>query len=98
MSALASRLSQRAHEVTLVTLGDGQGDRHEVDASVQRRRLNLLFQQKSWLGKVSGNRRRVVELEALLFFVVVRAGLGISGLRLWGARDWPRVVLWGAKG
>ena len=66
MSALASRLSQRAHEVTLVTLGDGQGDRHEVDASVQRRRLNLLFQQKSWLGKVSGNRRRVVELRNTL--------------------------------
>lgn len=66
MAALASRLSLRSHEVTLVTLGDGQGDRHQVDASVQRRRLNLLFQQKSWLGKVSGNRRRIVELRTAL--------------------------------
>ncbi|MGI9467544.1 MAG: glycosyltransferase [Rubripirellula sp.] len=66
MAALASRLSQRSHEVTLVTLGDGKGDRHEVDASVQRRRLNLLFQQKGWLGKVASNRRRVVELRNAL--------------------------------
>lgn len=66
MASLASRLSQRSHEVTLVTLGDGAGDRHEVDTSVQRRRLNLLFQQKSWLGKVSGNRRRIVELRNAL--------------------------------
>ncbi len=66
MAALASRLSQRSHKVTLVTLGDGKGDRHEVDASVQRHRLNLLFQQKGWLGKVTGNRRRVAELRTAL--------------------------------
>ncbi len=66
MAALASRLSRRSHEVTLVTLGDGKGDRHKVDALVQRHRLNLLFQQKGWLGKVNGNRRRVVELRTAL--------------------------------
>lgn len=66
MAALASRLSQRAHEVTLVTLGDGQGDRHQVDTAVQRRRLNLLFEQKGWLRKVVSNRRRVIELRETL--------------------------------
>ena len=66
MAALASRLSQRSHEVTLVTLGDGRGDRHKLDASVQRHRLNLLFQKKGWLGKVAGNQRRVIELRSAL--------------------------------
>jgi glycosyltransferase involved in cell wall biosynthesis len=66
MAALASRLSQRSHQVTLVTLGDGKGDRHEVDSLVQRRRLDLLFQQKGWLAKISGNRRRIAELRSAL--------------------------------
>ena len=66
MAALASRLSRRSHEVTLLTLGDGRGDRHKLDASVQRHRLNLLFQHQGWLGKVVGNRRRVIELRSAL--------------------------------
>lgn len=66
MAALASRLSHRSHQVTLVTLGDGNGDRHDVDALVQRCRLNLLFQQKGWFAKVLGNRRRVAELRSAL--------------------------------
>ena len=66
MAALASRLAQRSHQVTLVTLGDGNGDRHEVDALVRRCRLDLLFQQQGLLGKLSGNRRRIVALRSAL--------------------------------
>jgi glycosyltransferase involved in cell wall biosynthesis len=66
MAALASRLSQRSHQVTLVTLGDGNGDRHELDTLVRRCRLDLLFQQQGLLGKLSGNRRRIAELRSTL--------------------------------
>ncbi len=62
MATLASLLSQRSHQVTLVTLGDGQGDRHEVDAGVQRRRLNLLFESGGLIAGLLGNRRRIAEL------------------------------------
>jgi len=66
MAALASRLSKRAHQVTLVTLGDGNGDRHELDSAVRRRRLDLLFQPQGLFAKLSGNRRRIAELRSVL--------------------------------
>ena len=62
MAALASRLSQRSHQVTLVTLGDGTGDRHEVDPQVRRMPLNLMFQPRGLLAKLLGNRQRIREI------------------------------------
>ncbi|MGI9472630.1 MAG: glycosyltransferase [Rubripirellula sp.] len=66
ISGLASRLAQRGHHVTLVTLGDGGGDRHQVDPAVTRRRLDLLFQSETLWAKFQGHRRRLRELRATL--------------------------------
>ena len=66
MAALASLLSQRSHQVTLVTLGDGGGDRHDVHPDVTRCRLNLLFDSGGLVSKVIGNRRRIVKLRRTL--------------------------------
>ena len=62
MATLASQLSLRSHHVTLLTLGDGEGDRHDVDAGVRRCRLNLLFDSGGLVSKLIGNRRRIAEL------------------------------------
>lgn len=42
MAGLASRLSQRGHQVHLITLDDGQRNRHTLDESVQRVPLDVL--------------------------------------------------------
>ncbi|PHQ35797.1 glycosyltransferase [Rhodopirellula bahusiensis] len=42
MAGLASRLANRAHSVTLITLDDGSHDRHEVDSSVSRQAIDVL--------------------------------------------------------
>ncbi|MEP1645036.1 glycosyltransferase, partial [Rhodopirellula bahusiensis] len=42
MAGLASRLANRAHSVTLITLDDGSHDRHEVDSSVSRQPIDVL--------------------------------------------------------
>ncbi|MCC9658033.1 glycosyltransferase [Rhodopirellula halodulae] len=42
MAGLSSRLAQRSHSVTLITLDDGLNDRHEVDSGVQRVSLDVL--------------------------------------------------------
>ncbi|WP_283432295.1 glycosyltransferase [Neorhodopirellula lusitana] len=42
MAGLASRLADRGHEVTLMTLDDGRADRHKVSGRVQRTPLSVL--------------------------------------------------------
>lgn len=42
MAGLASRLANRSHSVTLITLDAGTRDRHEVDSRVERKSINVL--------------------------------------------------------
>ncbi|GAB5516556.1 glycosyltransferase [Rhodopirellula baltica] len=42
MAGLASRLADREHSVTLITLDDGKHDRHEVDPRVSRLSIDVL--------------------------------------------------------
>lgn len=42
MAGLASRLARRGHEVDLITLDDGQRNRHPLDTSVRRLPLDVL--------------------------------------------------------
>ena len=66
LAGLASRLTARSHQVTLVTLGDGQGDRYPVDPAVNRERLDLLYSSDGWLGKARAIQHRVGTLRATL--------------------------------
>lgn len=66
LAGLASRLSARSHQVTLVTLGDGQGDRYRVDPAVARERLDLLYSPTGRLGKVRAIRHRIGTLRSTL--------------------------------
>ncbi|MCA9139092.1 MAG: glycosyltransferase [Planctomycetales bacterium] len=58
MAGLTSRLSQRGHSVTLVTLDDGSGDRHQIDPAVRRVTLNLSSDAVGPLGKFRQVRQR----------------------------------------
>ncbi|TWT55039.1 alpha-1,4-N-acetyl-D-galactosaminyltransferase [Rubripirellula amarantea] len=51
MAGLASRLANRSHQVTLITLDDGTSDRHRVNKCVQRLALNVMGPSR---GKLSG--------------------------------------------
>lgn len=42
MAGLASRLAQRGHEITLITLDDNRCDRHQVDERVNRIALDVM--------------------------------------------------------
>ena len=42
MAKLCSELSRRDHDVTLITLDDGQQDRHQTEPSVQRLYLDVM--------------------------------------------------------
>jgi glycosyltransferase involved in cell wall biosynthesis len=59
MAGLVSRLSGRGHKVTLITLDDAKGDRHTVDASVDRLALDLMSESRGLLQKLINTRRRI---------------------------------------
>lgn len=59
MAGLASGLSERNHQVTLITLDDARRDRHEVAAAVRRVPLDVMRPRRGLLSAVSGNARRV---------------------------------------
>lgn len=59
MSALASRLAVRGHDVTLITLDDAKNDRHHVDEAVARRPLDLMRESRSLSEKLRNTRRRI---------------------------------------
>lgn len=67
MASLASRLSGRGHEVTLVTLDDGKNDRHEVAASVTRICLDRMRPSRNRVSGILANVGRVVALRRALF-------------------------------
>ncbi len=62
MSALASRLAIRGHVVTLVTLDNGQNDRHQVADSVARRPLDLMRESHGLTAKLLNTRRRMIAI------------------------------------
>lgn len=59
MAALASRLADRQHEVTLFTLDAGQVERHAVSEQVKRERLDLLGESRWIWNRVWNTRKRI---------------------------------------
>lgn len=58
MAGLASRLSDRGHSVTLVTLDDGQQDRHDVAESVRRQPLDQMGTTRGLFEKIAATKAR----------------------------------------
>lgn len=62
MAGLASRLSRRGHQVTLLTFDSADNDRHTVDPTVTRLSLGSSTHASGWLGKwtrVRDRQRRI---------------------------------------
>lgn len=68
MAALASRLTERGHAVTLITLDDGTGDRHSVTSSVNR----------VFLDTISGSVSQIAGLGQFLRIVRIRRAVRTS--------------------
>jgi GalNAc-alpha-(1->4)-GalNAc-alpha-(1->3)-diNAcBac-PP-undecaprenol alpha-1,4-N-acetyl-D-galactosaminyltransferase len=66
MAGLASRLSARNHDVTLITLDDGATDRHQVSRSVHRQCLNQMMHSRFVWDRVLNTRRRVRSIRAAI--------------------------------
>jgi len=64
MAGLASRLSERSHRVTLLTLDDGRDDKHRVAPAVQRVPLNVMGESRHPLQAVWNNWHRRNRLRA----------------------------------
>ncbi len=62
MAALASALTERLHQVTLITLDDGRQDRHSVNALVRRVTLDLMRPSRGRWSAVTANARRIARL------------------------------------
>jgi GalNAc-alpha-(1->4)-GalNAc-alpha-(1->3)-diNAcBac-PP-undecaprenol alpha-1,4-N-acetyl-D-galactosaminyltransferase len=62
MAGLASRLQRRGHACTLITLDDGQNDRHDVDANVTRMTLDLMKPSVHKWQAVTNNFKRIRRL------------------------------------
>ncbi len=59
MAGLASGLATRGHDVHLITLDNGQNDRHSLAASVSRECLNLMQPSNSFFQRLKNTARRV---------------------------------------
>ncbi len=66
MARLVSMLSDRGHDVTLITLDDGAGDRHEVGPAVQRVHLNVMSDSRNKLAGLIATAKRVKALRAAM--------------------------------
>ncbi|QDT06129.1 N-acetylgalactosamine-N,N'-diacetylbacillosaminyl-diphospho-undecaprenol 4-alpha-N-acetylgalactosaminyltransferase [Rubripirellula lacrimiformis] len=66
MAGLASRLVGRGHKVTLVTMDDGQSDRHAVDEAVQRRFLDVMAVSGGPVSAIMNLRRRVLAIRTAI--------------------------------
>lgn len=62
MAGLASRLQQKGHEGTLITLDDGRHDRHDVDPGVARVPLNVMRPSRHKWQAVTSNLSRMRRL------------------------------------
>lgn len=58
MAGLASRLADRGHAVTLITLDDGGADRHAVDERVHRVFLDVMSESRTLRQRIVASRRR----------------------------------------
>jgi GalNAc-alpha-(1->4)-GalNAc-alpha-(1->3)-diNAcBac-PP-undecaprenol alpha-1,4-N-acetyl-D-galactosaminyltransferase len=66
MARLVSMLSDRGHDVTLITLDDGASDRHEVGPKVQRVHLNVMGDSRNKLAGLIATATRVKTLRAAM--------------------------------
>lgn len=66
MARLVSMLSDRGHAVTLITLDDGAGDRHEVGPAVARVSLNVMSVSRNKLAGLIATATRVKALRAAM--------------------------------
>ena len=64
MAGLSSRLASRGHDVTLICLGDGTDDRHQVDESVQRVSLDGMSVSRGKLSAAWNLYRRVLAIRS----------------------------------
>ena len=92
MARLVSMLSDRGHDVTLITLDDGASDRHEVGPMVQRVHLDAMRNSKNKLAGLIATATRVKALRAamklsrpdvVLSFCDVTNVLTLLASRLW---------------
>jgi len=66
MARLVSMLSERGHDVTLITLDDGVDDRYEVASAVARVHLNVMSDSKNKLAGLIATATRVKALRAAM--------------------------------
>jgi len=66
MAGLASRLAERKHTVTLITLDDGAVERHQVNKQVVRHRLDLMIESRNLAAKFFNTRNRVNAIRAAI--------------------------------
>jgi glycosyltransferase involved in cell wall biosynthesis len=92
MARLVSMLSDRGHDVTLITLDDGASDRHEVGPKVQRVHLNVMGDSRNKLAGLIATVNRVKALrtamkrsrpDVVLSFCDVTNVLTLVASRLW---------------
>jgi len=62
MASLASRLADRGHEVSLITLDDGLHDRYPVHSAVRRLPLNTVSADSGWFWRLLGRGTRLFRL------------------------------------
>lgn len=97
MASLCSRLAARGHDVTLITLDDGRRERHEVDAAVDRRRLDVMSNSRNWLAKLTNTRTRIrrvrQEIASLAPDVVLSFCDRTNILTLMATKDLPVPVI-----
>lgn len=104
MAGLATRLADRGHDVTLVTLDDGSRDRHAVGEAVHRRCLDVMRNSPNAIAAAWNLRRRVhsiarviseVQPEIVLSFCDATNIVGVmaSGRAIVSGRDGVPIVI-----
>ena len=66
MAGLASRLADRGHAVSLITLDDGSHDRHPVDDRVSRRSLDVMGESHGLVAGFRNTRHRMRALRGAI--------------------------------
>lgn len=66
LARLVGELSDRGHQVHLITLDDGSQDRYPVAPAVHRHCLDLMGESTGWISGIRNTRRRVSRLRSKL--------------------------------
>lgn len=102
MAGLASRLAERGHEVTLITLDDASRDRHAVSPGVTRQPLDVMGHSRNLWQRLVATRRRVRTIataidaaapDVVLSFCDSTNLLVLTALRGWPLANSPRLPL-----